>query len=300
MSDTQQQTADSTPARHAGRTQPNVVTSETIAAMYSTPDQAKTDATQVEAKPEDAKKAEEAKPNEDKPQDGKKNSFQERITELVAKRKEAEAKAEAAERQRQDLEERLKRLEAQPEPAKAEPKPARAQFTSDDEYIEALTEWKADQAIAKREQEQAEARQKSAQEELASSWAKRQKAAMKEIEDYAEVIGKSEVSLPGHLHQAILESDIGPHLAYYFAKHPDEAKRFAGMTPTSALRNLGKLEDQLADVQDVEPRKPSVEISKAPAPIKPVKEVAPASPGSPKSFEEYRAKREAELASKRR
>jgi hypothetical protein len=289
-----QQTATPEPARNAGRIVPNVETSETIAAMYSAPDPAKKDAPSEPEAKEEAKADPETKAPEAKPHDGKKNSFQERISELNAKRKEAEAKAEAAERARGELEERLKRLEAQPAPTKEEPKPVKSAFSNDDDYIDALTSWKADQAIAKREREQAEARAKEAQESVATAWAKRQKLAMAEIDDYSDVIGKSEVVLPGHIHQSILESEVGPQLAYYFAKHPEEAKRFASMTPTSALRQLGKLEDQLADVEEVQTKKPAVEVSKAPAPIKPVKDSGPIVAGSAKSFEEYRAKRQAE------
>lgn len=289
MSDTQQ-TADSSVSREDTRTKPNVVTSESIAAMYSsgapTVEAESTDSAEVKAQAKTEAK-------EEKQHDGKKNSFQERIQELVSKRKEAESEAQAAKRENQQLMERLKVLEATSAPSEVTAKPTRSVYASDDDYIEALTEWKADQAIAKKESAQAEARQKAAQEEVNTSWAKRQKAAMREIDDYAEVIGKSDVALPGHIHQAILESEIGPHLAYYFAANPDEAKRFTGMTPTTALRNLGKLEDQLADASAPTSKAP-VEVSKAPKPIAPVKDLSSAVPGSAKSFEEYRAQRQAE------
>lgn len=284
------QTAESTPARHAGRVQPQVVTSETIAAMYSPPAPASEEDSKEPPKEEAKADPKAAEPRKD----GKKNSFQERISELVNKRKEAEAKVEASEREKRELEARIQRLEARPEPIQDTPRPQRSAFGTQEEYEDAIGEWKADQKIAQRERQAAEARAKAEQEALATAWAKRQKQAMAEIEDYSEVIGKSEIALPGHLHQAILESDIGPHLAYYFAKHPDEAKRFAAMTPTTSLRQLGKLEDQLAQVEPDEPKKPAVEVSKAPPPIKPVKDVAPVT-STPKSFEEYRAKRQAEL-----
>jgi hypothetical protein len=281
--------AESTPARNAGR---NIVTttSETIAAMYSPPAPASEEASK-EAPKEEVKTESQA---EDNRKDGKKKGFQERISELVNQRNESKAKADAAERRAAELETRIKELQARPDPIKEEPRPSRDKFASDDQYLDALAEWKANQVIAKREKEKAEAEAKEAQEALAKAWVRRQKQAMAEIDDYSEVIGKSEIALPGHLHQAILESDIGPHLAYYFAKHPDEAKRFASMTPTTALRQLGKLEDQLTDIEE-DPKEPktAVEVSKAPPPVKPVKTEGPVT-STPKSFEEYRAKRQAE------
>lgn len=267
-----------------------VTTSETIAAMYSPPvDPPKSDPA---PEPKEAAKAE----AEHKPE---KNRFQERISELVDKRKEAEAKAEAAERKAGDLEARLKALEARPEPVKQEnAKPVRSTYTDDEKYIEDLAEWKANETLAKREKEANEARAKATQTQVVETWQSRMQVAMAEIEDYAEVVGKSETVLPGHLHQAIIESEAGPHLAYYFAKHPDEAKRYAAMTPTTGLRQLGKLEDKLMEPEPAPAKKPTpaaVEISKAPPPITTVRDSTPitSSTGSP-NFDEYRRRRLAE------
>lgn len=285
-------------ARNAERVQPNIVTSETIQAMYSG------------AAPKE--QTTEQKPQGDAPADqhgdgdkGEKRArkpISERISELVNQRREAETKAERVERERDELRARLESLSAQAAPVKEEPRPDRSKFANDEEYIEAVAEWKADQRLAKREQEQAEARAAAEREQIAKRWQKAQEQARKDIPDYDEVIKASDVQLPGHMHQAILESDVGPRLAYYFSKHPAEAKRFAAMTPTTAIRQLGKLEDKLVDdlddPDDAPARKaapsPAVEQSKAPPPITPVKDGRAIDPGPAGSFEEYRARRQAE------
>jgi hypothetical protein len=288
---------NSTTARQAERVQPNVVTSETIAAMYS-------GAAPTEQTPKDEPKA--GEPGEvhadgDKGEKRAKKPFSERISELVEKRREAETKAEQTARENAELRARLEAMAAQAAPVKEEPRPDRSKFASDEEYIEAVAEWKADQRLAKREQEQAEARAAAEREQLVKGWQKAQQRARAEIEDYDTVIKESTVQLPGHLHQAILESDIGPHLAYYFAKHPDEAARYKAMSATKALRELGRLEDRLAenDPDDTPAAKPSpkieVEKSKAPAPITPVKDGRAVNPGPAQNFEEYRARRKAEM-----
>lgn len=287
MSTDQQNTADTNTARHAERVKPNVTTSETIQAMYAAPAPQETE--EVNNDP--------AQNSNDGGKEGKRKGkpFQERISEVVQQRRDAESRAERAEREATELRAKVEALSARAEPTKEEPRPSRASFATDDDYIEAMADWKANQALAKREQEHAAAQAKAHQEQLADNWKRNQDRAKAEIDDYADVIGKSEVMLPGHIHQAILESEVGPHLAYFFAKHPDEAKRFAAMSATTALRQLGKLEDKLLD--DDEPTQkpaPAIEKSKAPPPITPVKDGRALDPGPAKSFDEYRARRRAE------
>jgi len=296
MSTVDQGTAQPTTARHAERVQPNVVTSETIAAMYSG---ASPKAEPPKEEPKGDAPGAEPGADGDKGEKRAKKPFSERISEVVTQRREAETRAERAERERDELRARLDAMSAQAAPVKETPRPDRAKFANDEEYIEAVAEWKADERLAKREREQAEAKAKAEREQLTTNWQKAQERAKAEIDDYEAVIKASDVQLPGHLHQAILESDVGPHLAYYFAKHPDEAKRFAGMSATTALRQLGKLEDRLADESDDEPAPkaspaPAVEKSKAPAPITPVKDGRAVDPGPANSFDEYRARRRAE------
>jgi hypothetical protein len=285
---------NSTTARHAERVQPTVVTSETIATMYSgTPPTVEP----PKDEPKDAPK-DEIKADGETGEKRAKKPISERMSELVSQRKAAETEAQQAKREAAELRARMEAMSAQAAPVKEEPRPDRSKFASDEDYIEAVAEWKADQRLAKREQEQAEARAKAERDQLVKGWQDAQQRARAEIEDYDDVIKGSDVQLPGHLHQAILESDVGPHLAYYFAKHPDEAKRYASMSPTKSLRELGRLEDRLTEDDDRPPAKLSpkaeVEKSKAPPPITPVKDGRTADPGPAKSFEEYRARRLAE------
>lgn len=298
MSEASQTTADTTPACHAGRTVPNMVTSESIAALYSPPDPAQKDASTEAATDKSDKPA----PKEDKPNDGKKKGFQDRISEVVAQRKAAETKAEDAERRAAELEAKLKVMEARPTPSEEKARPQRFAFADDEQFIDALAEWKADQAISKREAAQREAQEKEATAQVMAAFQKRQTKVMAEIEDYADVIGQSKVQLPTHITDAIYEGKAGPLLAYYFAKNPDEAARFSRMRPATALMELSDLgkellaSDEPASVTNSKP----VEVSKAPRPITPVRETSAVLSGTPKDFESYRAKRQQELAAKRR
>jgi hypothetical protein len=229
-----------------------------------------------------------------------KKTASERIQELATKRREAEDKAEAAERRAQDLEARMLALQAGAKPMEAGDKPLRSQYATDDDYIEALTDWKTRETLAKRELEQAQARAEAEQAEVAAQWSKRQDKVMKTLPDYADVIGKSEVGIPAHVHQAILESDQGPQIAYFLALHPAEAKAIAQMKPLAAVKRIASLERDLAEI-DAEDKKPEPvketpkpQRSKAPEPIEPVKSTPSSSGASTSDYEEYKRRRQAE------
>src|SRR5574337_483413 len=179
MTDTTQ--VDATAAREAAMSR--VQTQDTVLASLAAPASKEADKGSKETNADD-------KPNEGD-QKAVKKTAQERIVELAHKRKEAEAKAEASELRARELEAQLQALKATAQPMEVAAKPARSQFASDDEYIEALTDWKAREAVSKREAEQLAARQKAEQEEVARQWDHRQQQAIEAIPDYAEVLGKS-------------------------------------------------------------------------------------------------------------
>lgn len=117
---------------------------------------------------------------------------------------------------------------------------------------------------------------------------------MQRLTDYAEVIGQSEVNIPPHVHQAILESEQGPEIAYFLASFPDEAKRIAQMRPIAALRRITQLERELSELAQEETKEvPSAQPrkSKAPEPITPPKSVPSTHSSSGESFEEYKRRR---------
>jgi hypothetical protein len=276
------QKADTTDARQASMSR--VVTQETLLASMAT----------VEATSEPATEKVDAEQQEggDKPK-GKK-SAQERITELAAKRNEAEAKADAEKRRADELEERIKALESsKAAPVEQGDKPNRQQYDTEDEYIEALADWKASEAIAKREQQQREAKLKAESDSIDSAFTARLEKAVTEIEDYKEVVSSATVEIPDFMVMAIKESDQGPMLVYYLAQHPDEAKKIAAMRPIQALKQLLQIEKGLSEDDEPAP-KASPERKRAPEPITPVKGSTTPNPGKPKSFDDYRARRKAE------
>ena len=289
------QTATTTDARQASMSR--VQTQESVLAKLAPP----TDATdQASDTSTEAKDGEKQNDGETKP----KQSAQERIRELARQRREAEAKAEDAERRVRELE---ARLNAQAPELKDEPRPVRHNFASQEEYEDAVGEWKAKQIIRQREQEQAQARAQAEQQEIAATWEKNLASAMERIEDYADVVGKSEVNVPAHVHQMILESDQGPEIAYYLALHPDEAKRLGSLRPLQAVKRMAELERELKDLADDKPSgksgdKPgdgkkvsrAPQKSKAPPPVDPVRSAPSGTTAQSGGLKDYKARRQAE------
>jgi hypothetical protein len=139
-------------------------------------------------------------------------------------------------------------------------------FDNFDQYVAAKAEYIAkkqiESTLSQREQQQRAAREATERTKTVDSWNKRIAAATAEMPDFEEVLASSDVPMTTPMQQAIMESDIGPKLAYYLANNPDEAEKIAGMSPIGAIRTLGRIEERLATA------KPAVKTTDAPPPIK--------------------------------
>lgn len=232
------------------------------------------------------------------------------IEELVRTRHERNEARTEAEQLRDELEtlrQQMQAAQAQPAAKELDPRPQRTQFVSDEDYQEALTDWKVDQKLAERQQEEQQARINASQQQMADNWQRRLDLAKKDLTDFDDVVGKSEIDLPNHLYVAVVESDLGPQLAYYLAQNPDEARLLRGMSPTAALRMLGRLEDRLAPEKaepkkEEKPKAAEPEKSKAPPPIDPLRDAStPVEKTTDKmTYAEYKAYRQAQMKGRKR
>jgi hypothetical protein len=165
---------------------------------------------------------------------GRFKGVQNRIDELTRKRGEAEREAA------------YWRAQAQAQNPTATPaaptKPTPDKFNDYGEYVEALTDWKADQAVAKRMDQDSS---RKAADTVAQTFQERQTALRATVPDYDTVVGASTTPIANHVAQELLDSERGPELSYHFAKNPDALLRLNGLTPTQAAREIGKLEATL-------------------------------------------------------
>lgn len=144
----------------------------------------------------------------------------------------------AAEERAADLDRQLTEARSKLQPAKEVAEPKREDFKTDDEFIEASSDWKADQKIAKREQERA------AEERQASVKQQFQRAA-ELVPDFESTVSK-QLNYPGAVVGYMRESDMFAELGYHFAKNPGDLDRLNKLPPVRQLVELGKIESKLS------------------------------------------------------
>lgn len=142
---------------------------------------------------------------------------------------------QAAEARATDLERKLHELQPPKEVAK---EPERKDFTSDDEYIEARADWKADQKIAQREATRHQA-------ELDAGVERAFKSAMAAVPDFQTVIEANPLTFPEHMRAYVRESDMSAEICYHFAKDPQALAKVTALHPVRQLVELGKIEARL-------------------------------------------------------
>lgn len=228
-----------------------------------------------------------------------KKSAQDRIMDLAHKRRDAEKAAADAKRENDELRARIRALEAVAPAQAVEEKPKRINFSSEDDYIEALTDWKTKKVLQEKEESRQRAAQEAAVQELSNQYQKTVELAKAKYDDFAEVVNNSRIAIPNYLGMAIQDSQVGGEITYYLAKHEDEIKRLLDMTPIKAVKYITQLEkDLLADDEDEEvaevPKTKSNAKKPLPEPINPGKGLTPVATSTSSSFEEYRARRKAE------
>lgn len=236
-------------------------------------------------------------PAQEREPDGKfRRPVQPRIDELTRKARENEreaafwrARAEAAEKP----------------PAPPPEKPTPEKFDDYGAYVEALTEFKADEKVkAALDTREKAATEKRETETRQSTWQTRKAEAAKAIPDLDSVLQSSDVPVANHVSVELLDSEFGPQIAYKLANDRELAEKLNAMTPTQAAREIGRLEaGYVSAPAAVEPEPepvPVVEVktTKAPPPVKPIGQGrSTAVDLSKASMDDYVAARKAQGAS---
>lgn len=185
-----------------------------------------------------------------------------------------------------------------PAPDAPNAKPTADKFTNYEDFIEALTDWKAKQVVTTREAERAAAEKART---LATTWEQRANEFRSKTPDYLDVVGNSDVPLRQSVLEGIQESEVGPQLAYHLAKNPDVAARLNQLPEGAAMRELGRLEASLTAASAPAPAPapaPAARTTNAPPPVKPVAQTAAGvQPLEKLSMDEYIKQRKAQGAS---
>lgn len=174
------------------------------------------------------------------------------------------------ERENAALQEKLAQFESKQPEATAEA-PNIDNYSDYDSYLTARTAYEVQSALRKEREAQNKANQEQEErkklEERDRSWEQKVESLDETYHDYDEVVGRyANVKVRGEILQAMSESDIGPQIAYFLAKNPEklEAINKADASPFKIYKEISAIESKLSQP------KPSVKVSKLPAPISPV------------------------------
>jgi len=238
---------------------------EAEAVVEKTPTEPVEEATQSEPSEEtEAKPTEERKPNP---------KLEKRFSDITKQREEARKEAQRERAARENLEKEVAALRQQSQPQQVrvmDAKPQPNQFSDAFEYAEALAEYSTEQALLKRDQEERDRRVDEQRQKVIQSWAQKVTAAKTEMPDFDDMVASSDVVVPDHIRDAILESDAGPRILYELADNADLAKKITTMSASAALREIGRLEARFERKTENAPSNP-VGKSKAPPPINPIR-----------------------------
>ena len=201
--------------------------------------------------------------------------LEKRFSELTKARKAAEEQAAQERSAREALEARLQALEGQQSNKKTNEvntKPQPDDYADAFRYAEALAEWSANEAVARREQEIKQQAEQAKQQEVMKTWQQKLEAVKAELPDYEDMVASSTVAVSDAVRDAILESDVGPRILYELASDDELGAKIANLSTAQALKMIGKLEAKF-EVQAEEPAKskPVAVKSNAPKPINPIR-----------------------------
>lgn len=155
-------------------------------------------------------------------------------------------------------------------------KPMKESFATYDEYVEALTDWKAEQRVTaaltdvNNRIEQRESSQSAAQVKAnrAKNWTERAEATRQILNDFDEVLNAAQGAvIERHTAELLEDSPHGPALAYKLAKDPELLDKLNNMSPQAAAKEFGKMEAVFdGHATASAPSAPNPNASKAPRP----------------------------------
>jgi hypothetical protein len=146
---------------------------------------------------------------------------------------------------------------------------SRDQFASEAEYVQHLAREEAkrlyyDEVVKPQEMH---TKAKAAEQAELAKWNEKVAEQIDDIEDFSKVVSSSSADLSQEALGAIMDSDLGPQIAYYLAKTPDEAERLEGKTGRALDRAIVRLELKVEQSTTQIPTTKPTRPSKAPAPI---------------------------------
>ena len=187
-----------------------------------------------------------------------------RLATITRKRHDAERDAEATRAENAELRTKLDALEHPGSETEGE-EPQIDNFDTEEEYLEAVTDWKADQKIAEREAAWEAEQEEKVREEQEATAQERQGAFKSELEkgvekyeDFEDVI--EDLNITGDMINILESLPNIPDIVYMLGNSPDTVKELVDLPFLQVAYKMKTISDGLAKKKN----------TKAPAPVKPV------------------------------
>lgn len=206
-----------------------------------------------EQKPEGEKPEGEAEKTLEDTEQHKESRIQKRIDKLTREKYQLKGELEA-----------MKKMQEQniaPAPV-ASGKPSRDKFNNDEEWIEALTDYKAHQAVAAVKHE-------AGREQVQSTFNQQLTKARESHDDFDDIFDDIQsIKVAPPINEAIVASPFAAEILYELGKDMSKAQSLAQMPISSAIKEIGKIEAKIEG--RIKPEDKTKKTTSAPPPIKPI------------------------------
>lgn len=160
-----------------------------------------------------------------------------------SERRLAEERAERLQRELNRFQNQTQATENQPQ--KASGAPSRNQFESDEDYQNAMIDWRVEQRLRVKDEQDQQRRESERYEEIRQKASERISAARELIPDFEEKLEENDAPIPAHIASYMQESEMIAELAYFLANNRDRLDKISKMSPSNALVEIGKIESKL-------------------------------------------------------
>lgn len=194
---------------------------------------------------------------------------QKRLDRMTWEKHEAQRARERADAELAQMRRELEQLKAKPqEPAKTLPNgaPDPDKYPAgryDPDYLEAVTDYKVQQRF---EQQQASLLAQEKQRHVVAMEEKA-KAALPDYTEKTAVMLSHPLAQSQQFRDILLDADNPAELGYFLGNNPEELDKIGEMTPTQAIRYIGRLEAKISNTPVEAPKKAPTTAPKPPAPL---------------------------------
>lgn len=165
------------------------------------------------------------------------------------------------------------------------PKPRFDEYNDIEAYGEAVAEWTSERAVQKALAQRDAERQAT---KVADTYVTRLEEFKKTTPDFDDVIGDlSDTPIHNVALESIMESEVGPQIAYHLATNPNLAQKISKLSPAQALKEIGKLEAKFEKPPEKVAVSTTKKISTAPASAKTPNGTSPGKDPSQMTPEEW-------------